>query len=74
MHASSAPDEPGRGPRPGVTWEPFDSIGVPDEAWPDAPSQLSHWSPLDQPCVFLPIVAFTVIMGIAAIVVAVCYG
>ena len=30
MHASSAPDEPGRGIGPGVTWEPF---GITPETW-----------------------------------------
>ena len=39
MHASSAPDEPGRGTRPGVTWEPFDSFGVPADAWDAAPDK-----------------------------------
>ena len=36
MHASSARDEPGRGARPGVTWEPF---GIPPETWEDVPEQ-----------------------------------
>ncbi len=36
MHASSAPDEPGRGTRPGVTWEPF---GIPDSEYDQAPAR-----------------------------------
>jgi hypothetical protein len=36
MHASSAPDEPGRGTRPGVTWKPF---GIPDSEYDQAPAR-----------------------------------
>ena len=78
MHASSAPDEPGRGTRPGVTWEPF---GIPDSEYDQAAErgdtaapQFSTWSPLNEPCVYLPIIAFTIIMSVAALVVAVCCG
>ena len=39
-----------------------------------ASPQLSTWSPLELRCVWLPIVALTVVLGIAAIVVAVCLG
>ncbi len=36
MHASSARDEPGRGTRPGATWEPF---GIPDSEYDHAPAR-----------------------------------
>ena len=39
MHASSARDEPGRGTRPGVTWEPFGSSASPRMPGTHAPDK-----------------------------------
>jgi len=68
MHASSAPDEPGRGIGPGVTWEPF---GITPETWDNVEERdgikwlhLSSGSPGDRSATWLK--AATLALGILA--------